>query len=420
MERIENGDFHQFMSQFPDRQKKALELFYTQVVGHRNVLYKFKDRVFGINLMTTPAFMADMEFLDVLIEDGRHPKEVLFTNVKGFNLPDGRYMIQFVNGLNTEGQSVKESAFSFSGIKEDILLFDYNIQTFVPKDHMNKLQWRLFYEQIYNAVEKGEILGKDYMNNKEQVCFPLYRFFKPLIEMYLSDETVVGKGKSAVVINETALEEIVLRPEENQAVLSFFEKCEFEELVECLKNFEERKKRFVKVLFYLFCHKKGHKIFDNLKFLMDECVKGYAKVTDTILNYGTFRSMIMDTCNTLSAKYKWQGLFPNYRKVQEADFVEVSNVYEKKYTYINEKQKIRYLDFVESVVDGRYIVSVLEGMIIAKEALPEYRQQTSLDCCFREAGRRQCSILKEAFFDDTVPRAEMAAKVELMFRSLIQ
>ena len=105
--------FHQFVQQFHTEDQKVLLAFYRELVGKRRIPYKIKDRNFSVDIQMCQGFTVDVEFQDVLIEDGRHPKEILMDSLRGERLADGRYRLSFMNRLAPlgENQAPKESSF---------------------------------------------------------------------------------------------------------------------------------------------------------------------------------------------------------------------------------------------------------------------------------------------------------------------
>ena len=103
--------FHQFVQQFHTEEQKVLLAFYRELVGKRRIPYKIKDRNFSVDIQMCQGFTVDVEFQDVLIEDGRHPKEILMDSLRGERLADGRYRLSFMNRLAPlgENQAPKES-----------------------------------------------------------------------------------------------------------------------------------------------------------------------------------------------------------------------------------------------------------------------------------------------------------------------
>ena len=78
--------FHQFVQQFNMEEQRVLWAFYRELVGKRKISYKIKERKFIVNIQMNQGFAMDVEFKDVLIEDGRHPKEIFMESLRGERL----------------------------------------------------------------------------------------------------------------------------------------------------------------------------------------------------------------------------------------------------------------------------------------------------------------------------------------------
>ena len=85
----EEEAFHGFVQQFNKEEQKVLWAFYRELVGKRKIPYKIRERNFVVNVQMTQGFVIDIEFQDVLIEDGRHPKEILMESLRGERLNNG-------------------------------------------------------------------------------------------------------------------------------------------------------------------------------------------------------------------------------------------------------------------------------------------------------------------------------------------
>lgn len=162
--------FHQFVQQFHTEEQKVLLAFYRELVGKRKIPYKIKDRNFLVNVQMSQGFAIDVEFQDVLIEDGRHPKEIFMENLRGERLEDGRYRLSFTNRLASvgEGQAPKESAFSFASFRGGVRLWNYRVHTLKLESDSIGLPWNLVYETMEAIEQKRQVLGEHFLNVYEQ------------------------------------------------------------------------------------------------------------------------------------------------------------------------------------------------------------------------------------------------------------
>ena len=66
---------------FDGEERQALNGLSEYVVGQKEgTPYKIKNRILHVDVLSTPAMSLELDFADVLIEDGRHPREILITH----------------------------------------------------------------------------------------------------------------------------------------------------------------------------------------------------------------------------------------------------------------------------------------------------------------------------------------------------
>ena len=199
--------FHQFVQQFNTEEQKVLWAFYRELVGKRKIPYKIKERKFVVNVQMSQGFAIDIEFQDVLIEDGRHPKEIFMESLRGERLSNGRYRLSFLNRLGlAEGQEPKESAFSFSSFKGAMRMWDYKVQTLALENETKGIPWNFIYE-TFGAIDlKRAVLGETALNDHEIKALQIYDFLCPYLQLYLNPMTKVGFGKSTVLYTSSAFD----------------------------------------------------------------------------------------------------------------------------------------------------------------------------------------------------------------------
>ena len=91
------------------------------------------------------------------------------------------------------------------------------------------------------------------------------------------------------------------------------------------------------------------------------CGKNYPGLYEYDKEMEKFHCYVKEKIQKIFAEHEWVGTYPSYMIKVEPNFVEVSNVYKRQYTYLNEKAKFIYFDFVESVVDGELCVTPVEA-----------------------------------------------------------
>ena len=192
----EDEAFHEFVQQFNKEEQKVLWAFYRELVGKRKISYKIRERNFVVNVQMTQGFVIDVEFQDVLIEDGRHPKEIFMESLRGERLSNGRYRFSFLNRLGlAEGQEPKESAFSFKSFKARLRMWNYQVHTLALTNDTQGMPWTLINE-TFGAIDlKRAVLGESSLNGHEEKAMQIYDFFCPYLQLYLHPMTKVGFGK---------------------------------------------------------------------------------------------------------------------------------------------------------------------------------------------------------------------------------
>ena len=81
--RKEQAEYKEFVRMFDGEEQQALNGLSEYVVGQKKIPYKIKNRILHVDVLSTPAMSLELDFADVLIEDGRHPREILITHLSG-------------------------------------------------------------------------------------------------------------------------------------------------------------------------------------------------------------------------------------------------------------------------------------------------------------------------------------------------
>lgn len=104
----------------------------------------------------------------------------------------------------------------------------------------------------------------------------------------------------------------------------------------------------------------------------------------------------------------YEGTYPDYRKEKKAAFIEISQVYQRKYTYLNEKKKLELVTFIENIVNGCLTVTAIYGTILGKRKADIYdTAMTAIDGCFTEQGRRRCQVGESLTIDPDMEEGEV-------------
>lgn len=410
---VVDEDFHQFVQQFHIEEQRVLLAFYRELVGKRKIPYKIKDRNFSVNVQMCQGFAVDVEFQDVLIEDGRHPKEIFMDSLRGERLEDGRYRLSFVNRLAplSEGQALKESSFSFSSLRGGVRLWDYHVHTLSLGKDTAGLPWNMIYETFMAIEQKRDVLGMNYLNVSEQKALAIFRFMRPYLQLYLQPTTKIGFGKSTVLFDH---EKVVwgLDKKLQEQAAEFFAGLGLRRLASGFSKEAGENKEFIRELLYTMRSLKGNSIYRALSGLIQDCGREHRGLNESDEDMNMFRSYVRERINKVFLEHGWKESYPSYAAVAEPNFVEVSSIYRKQYAYLNEKIKFLYFDFVESIVDNQYHITTLSGMILPKNSNIDYRKCTSMDCFFLDGGRRNGAVIEDLVFKESMSRKEIREKAE--------
>lgn len=404
--------FHQFVQQFHTEEQKVLLAFYRELVGKRKIPYKIKDRNFLVNVQMSQGFAIDVEFQDVLIEDGRHPKEIFMENLRGERLEDGRYRLSFTNRLASvgEGQAPKESAFSFASFRGGVRLWNYRVHTLKLESDSIGLPWNLVYETMEAIEQKRQVLGEHFLNVYEQEALKIFKFMKPYLQLYLSPTTQIGFGKSTVLY-DSEMVEWSLDSNQMKMGAEFFAGLGLRRLSGCFTKNKCNDKELIQELLYTLRSLKGNTIFKTLNHLLEECGREHQGLYESDRDMNNFRSYIREKLQKVFLAHGWQGSYPSYMAVSRPDFIEVSNIYKRQYAYLNEKMKFIYFDFIESIIDGRYHITPITGMILPKNTNIDYRKCTSMDCFFLDGGRRNGAVFGDLSISESMTLKEIKEKM---------
>ena len=404
--------FHQFVQQFNREEQKVLWAFYRELVGKRKIPYKIKERKFLVNVQMSQGFAIDVEFQDVLIEDGRHPKEIFMESLRGERLSNGRYRLTFLNRLGlAEGQEPKESSFSFSAVKGGTRMWDYNVRTQPIANETKGMPWNFIYETLSAMDMKRGVLGEEALNDHEMKALQIYDFFCPYLQLYLDPMTKIGFGKSTVLYTSSAFDAGLEMSEMKNAAV-FFDGLGMKRLSGLFLQGECNDRELVQELLYTMYSIKGNIIYRTLKQLIDACGKDYPGLYEYDKEMSKFHFYVKEKIQKIFAEHEWSGSYPSYMMKVEPNFVEVSNVYKKQYTYLNEKAKFIYFDFVESVVDGELCITPVTGMILPKNSNIDYRKRTSMECFFFDGGRRNGAVIEDLSVAESMTVNEVRHKIK--------
>lgn len=410
----EREAFLKFAADFPEDVRKGLTVFCDYVVGQAVISYKIKNREFIVRVADTAAFSITLVFQDVLIEDGRHPREILMTQVRGQKTMHGA-RIYFKNALAPEGP-VKESSFYFEHVTAKIELWNYNLSTAPINLQSDKVPWRLLSERINAFMDKWHILGESFLNTYERDNAQLFNFLYLYLGWYLHDETVIGYGRTNVRYDKTLQEICYLEPPVRKAAEDIFRRCGWEDLIMLLENYEAEPYAFFEAWVYKITNKEGQILFDFIRELIDKCCRNYSRMGSVLAIYAGSHSLMKTMLDNLFKNRGWFGYYPSYSYMERPKFIETNTVYERKYTYINEKKKTVFMRFVESVHDGGIQVAAVEGSILSRNHNEKTMQGDALYAYFSDGGRREARMTEDVFITENMTKDELSREVTLFFK----
>lgn len=431
--RKEQAEYKEFVGMFAGEEQQALNGLAEYVVGQKKIPYKIKNRILHVDVLSTPAMSLELDFSDVLIEDGRHPREILITHLAGecfertetvkhedgteekINVP--YYRLSFVNGLSEGPYQAKESSFVFRSLQGSLHLYNYD-SAMEPLDvNADKLPWRILMHPLKAMLEKAQILGVESLDKDELRALPLLCVFYELIQFYLAPTTQAGIGRSLIRFDEDAAENFAFSQNDLDSACEYLAPYGLDELTEWLHKAITERPAFCRYWIQFASMKKSEALYKILTEILDECSRYYEKKVLPIAcrkHHGVVRRAL----NEYFCRHKWRGEFPYYRRVEASGFLEVSNVYKRMYTYINEKQKAFYVDFIEGVTDNSYSVTAVAGYILLKDG-ENARDYKALSGYFLDGGRRNGHIVGQITIDDMMNGDQVIELLNTMMQDIM-
>ena len=126
-------------------------------------------------------------------------------------------------------------------------------------------------------------------------------------------------------------------------------------------------------------------LYKELSNLMKRCAGEYP-ARPVQKSYGMWHEKIIGQCDRFFLEKGWSGSFPNYYAEISPEFVEVSSIYSKMYTYVNEKRKSRSVQILESVSRQGCTVTALGCDFLLKDKQSPAAMQ-AMDGYFTDGGR---------------------------------
>ncbi len=432
--RKEQAEYKEFVETFSGEERQALNGLSEYVVRQKKIPYKIKNRTLHIDVLSTPAMSLELDFMDVLIEDGRHPREILITHLAGERFErtetvkweDGTeeqisvpyYRLSFINGLSEGPYQAKESSFVFRNLQGSLHLYNYD-SAMEPLDvNADKLPWRILMHPLKAMLEKAQILGIESLDKDELRALPLLCVFYELIQFYLAPTTEAGVGRSLIRFDEEIAENFAFSQEDLDAACEYLAPYGMEELTGWLHKAISERAAFCRYWIQFASMKKAETLYRVLTDILDECSRYYEK-KPLPLSCRKHHSAVRRALNEYFCRHKWRGEFPNFRRVEASSFLEVSNVYKRMYTYINEKQKAFFVDFIEGVTETSYTVTAVAGYVLLKDS-ENARDYRALSGYFLDGGRRNSHIVGQITIDDMMNSDQVIELLNTMMQDIMK
>ena len=432
--RKEQAEYKEFVRMFDGEEQQALNGLSEYVVGQKKIPYKIKNRILHVDVLSTPAMSLELDFADVLIEDGRHPREILITHlsgecfertetVKGENGAEEKvsvpyYRLSFVNGLSEGPYQAKESSFVFRSLKGSLHLYNYD-SAMEPLDvDADKLPWRILMHPLKAMLEKAQILGVESLDKDELRALPLLCVFYELIQFYLAPTTEAGIGKSLIRFDEDAAENFAFSQNDLEAACEYLTPYGLEKLTGWLHKAIDERAAFCRYWIQFASMKKAETLYGVLTDILDTCSQYYEKRV-LPLSCRKHHGAVRRALNEYFCRHKWRGEYPYYRRVEPSSFLEVSNVYKRMYTYINEKQKAFYVDFIEGVTENSYSITAVAGYVLLKDG-ENARDYRALNGYFLDGGRRNSHIVGQITINDMMNADQVIELLNTMMQDIMR
>ena len=239
-----------------------------------------------------------------------------------------------------------------------------------------------------------------------------------MIQFYLAPTTEAGVGRSLIRFDEELAENFAFSQEDLNATCEYLAPYGMEELTGWLHKAISERSAFCRYWIQFASMKKAETLYKILTDILDECSRYYEK-KPMPLSCRKHRSAVRRALNEYFCRHKWRGEFPNYRRSEASGFLEVSNVYKRMYTYINEKQKAFFVDFIEGVTENSYTVTAVSGYVLLKDG-ENARDYRALSGYFLDGGRRNSHIVGQITIDDMMSSDQVIELLNTMMQDIMK
>ncbi len=421
--RREEKEYKEFAMQFDGEEQRAFLGLQEYIVGKQRIPYKIKNKDLTVLVIGTPAMSLELNFENVLIEDGRHPREILITHLAGEKFEedvtsagsDGttekitKYRMTFINGLTEARYQTNISSFVFSGAKATLNLYNYSAMGAPVDVNADKLPWRCVMSPLDALIEKARVLGAYKLNENEIAALPFLCVFYELIQFYLDPSTQAGMGQNLMQYDSDLAADFAFSQDDLNEACAFLDGTGLDRLKEWLVKANEDRDSFVRFWIGYAASKSGEELYALLMETLSMCGQSY-ETAPMPLAFEKYSGTVRRLADEYFGMNRWSGSFPHYYMSVPAKFLEVTDVCGKMYSYINEKSKVYYVDFLEGISRQTYGVMAVDGEIILKED-ENAGQYCALNGFFCDGGRRRSWVIGEADLDGAMESSEVTGDI---------
>ncbi len=262
-------------------------------------------------------------------------------------------------------------------------------------------------------MDKARILGVEDLNPTEMAALPFLCVFYELIEFYLETTTQAGIGRNLMHYNEELVRQFAFNQEDLNASAQFLESAGLcDRLTEWLKKADSDRNGFARFWIQYVSMRSGERLYSILMGTLTARAKDYPTQAMPVA-YEKHNPSIRRFVNDCFGRCKWYGEFPYFYRSRPCKFLETSNVCGKMYSYINEKEKAFYVDFVEGFDGQTYSLTAIAGYVLLRndENTQDYQAMSGY---FLDDGRRFSHVVGQINMDYRTESREIGEALEAM------
>lgn len=405
--------YEKFCSCFEGDTRNALKRIPQQLLG-KTLPYRIRNKKLHMDIFNTPAIRLGLDFDNVLVEDGHKPQSIMMTRIMAEKTDEGWYRFSFIGQTEEDRYPAKVQSFLFQDVNGRLDLYNYAADPGTSIGAKDKLPWRRLLQKMNAMTGKLKTLGMYYLNDTEMQYLPVVSFFQTLIRFYLEPDTGAGNRFDAIVFSQRKAAELGLEDADIDAVCAFLPEKGCRVLIGRLERMQEDMMDFCRFWIHYASTSQSATLYKELSNLMGRCAGEYPE-RPAQKSYGMWHEKIIGQCDLFFSEKGWCGSFPNYYTEISPEFVEVSSIYSKMYTYVNEKRKSRSVQILESVSRQGCTVTALGCDFLLKDKQSPAAMQ-AMDGYFTDGGRRNINYIDSILLDASCNEEAAAAQLEKLLK----